>query len=65
MFSLFAADTLLPQRKLFVGYPGQMSVLDLQKCQDYNTSCEDCVLARDPYCAWTEIGCTSQIKYVL
>ncbi|KAG7323953.1 hypothetical protein KOW79_011969 [Hemibagrus wyckioides] len=50
------------KRKLFVGYPGQMSVLDLQKCQDYNASCEDCVLSRDPYCAWTENGCTSQIK---
>ncbi|XP_036431928.1 semaphorin-7A [Colossoma macropomum] len=50
------------KRKLFVGYPGQMSVLDLQKCQDYNASCQDCVLARDPYCAWTENGCTSQIK---
>ncbi|XP_053333807.1 semaphorin-7A [Clarias gariepinus] len=50
------------KRKLFVGYPGQMSVLDLQRCQDYNTSCEDCVLARDPYCAWTENGCTSQTE---
>lgn len=49
------------KRKLFVGYPGQMSVLDLRRCQDYNTSCEDCVLARDPYCAWTENGCTSNI----
>ncbi|XP_062847783.1 semaphorin-7A isoform X3 [Trichomycterus rosablanca] len=50
------------QRKLFVGYPGQMSVLDLARCQDYNASCQDCVLARDPYCAWTENGCTSQIE---
>ncbi|XP_060743168.1 semaphorin-7A [Tachysurus vachellii] len=50
------------KRKLFVGYPGKMSVLDLQNCHVYNTSCEDCVLARDPYCAWTENGCTSQIK---
>ncbi|KAF5902552.1 semaphorin-7A-like isoform X2 [Clarias magur] len=50
------------KRKLFVGYRGQMSVLDLQRCQDYNTSCEDCVLARDPYCAWTENGCTSQTE---
>lgn len=49
-------------KKLFVGYPGQMSVLDLQRCQDYNASCEDCVLSRDPYCAWTERGCTSQTK---
>lgn len=50
------------QRKLFVGYPGQISVLDLQRCQDYNASCEECVLSRDPYCAWTEQGCTSQTK---
>lgn len=48
--------------KLFVGYPGQLSVLDLQRCQDYNASCEECVLSRDPYCAWTEQGCTSQTK---
>lgn len=51
------------QRKLFVGYPGQLSVLDLQRCQDYNDSCEECVLSRDPYCAWTERGCTSQTEY--
>ncbi|XP_066524413.1 semaphorin-7A isoform X2 [Hoplias malabaricus] len=50
------------KRQLLVGYPEQMSVLDLQRCQHYNTSCQDCVLARDPYCAWTENGCTSQIK---
>ncbi|XP_016354652.1 semaphorin-7A-like isoform X1 [Sinocyclocheilus anshuiensis] len=50
------------KRKLFVGYPGQISVLDLQRCQDYNASCEECVLSRDPYCAWTEQGCTSQTK---
>ncbi|XP_067292221.1 semaphorin-7A isoform X2 [Pseudorasbora parva] len=50
------------KRRLFVGYPGQLSVLDLQRCQDYNASCEECVLSRDPYCAWTERGCTSQTK---
>lgn len=50
------------QKKLFVGYPGQLSVLDLQRCQDYNASCQECVLSRDPYCAWTERGCTSQTK---
>uniref|UniRef100_A0A8C2IUP7 Semaphorin 7A n=1 Tax=Cyprinus carpio TaxID=7962 RepID=A0A8C2IUP7_CYPCA len=50
------------KRKLFVGYPGQISILDLQRCEDYNASCEECVLSRDPYCAWTEQGCTSQTK---
>ncbi|KAL2093240.1 hypothetical protein ACEWY4_010552 [Coilia grayii] len=47
------------RRKLIVGYPGQLSYLDLQRCQDYNTSCEECVLARDPYCSWTPRGCTA------
>ncbi|KAI1904440.1 hypothetical protein AGOR_G00005670 [Albula goreensis] len=45
-------------RKLFVGFPEQIAQLDLQRCQDYNSSCEDCVLARDPYCAWSESGCS-------
>ncbi|KAJ8417252.1 hypothetical protein AAFF_G00284790 [Aldrovandia affinis] len=45
-------------RKLFVGFPDQIVQLDLQKCQDYNGSCEDCILARDPYCAWSKSGCT-------
>ncbi|KAJ8344487.1 hypothetical protein SKAU_G00318160 [Synaphobranchus kaupii] len=45
-------------RKLFVGFPEQIAQLDLQRCRDYNRSCEECVLARDPYCAWNELGCT-------
>ncbi|KAG7473385.1 hypothetical protein MATL_G00095160 [Megalops atlanticus] len=46
------------KRKLFVGFPEQIAQLDLQRCQDYNRSCEDCILARDPYCAWSQSGCT-------
>ncbi|KAL0968902.1 hypothetical protein UPYG_G00273410 [Umbra pygmaea] len=45
------------KRKLVVGYPEQIFSLDLQKCHDYNRSCADCVLARDPYCAWTQSTC--------
>uniref|UniRef100_A0A4W5KWF4 PSI domain-containing protein n=1 Tax=Hucho hucho TaxID=62062 RepID=A0A4W5KWF4_9TELE len=45
------------KRKLVVGLSEQISILDLQRCQDYNGSCAECVLARDPYCAWTEAGC--------
>ncbi|XP_056138133.1 semaphorin-7A isoform X2 [Lampris incognitus] len=47
------------KKKLIVGFSEQIVSLDLQKCQEYNSSCEECVLARDPYCAWTESGCTS------
>uniref|UniRef100_G3NLG6 Semaphorin 7A (JohnMiltonHagen blood group) n=2 Tax=Gasterosteus aculeatus aculeatus TaxID=481459 RepID=G3NLG6_GASAC len=46
------------KKKLVVGLPERISIMDLQRCQEYNKSCADCVLARDPYCAWTQIGCT-------
>ncbi|KAJ8248732.1 hypothetical protein GJAV_G00227140 [Gymnothorax javanicus] len=45
-------------RKLILGFPDRITWLDLQRCQDYNGSCAQCVLARDPYCAWGEMGCT-------
>nr|XP_023997779.1 semaphorin-3C-like [Salvelinus alpinus] len=45
------------KRRLVVGLSEQISILDLQRCHDYNGSCAECVLARDPYCAWTEAGC--------
>ncbi|KAM3869937.1 semaphorin-7A [Diretmus argenteus] len=49
------------KRKLIVGFSEQIYSVDLQRCQDYNASCEDCVLARDPYCAWTKFGCTPTV----
>ncbi|XP_070686768.1 semaphorin-7A [Pempheris klunzingeri] len=45
------------KKKLVVGFSEKISTMDLQRCQDYNNSCADCVLARDPYCAWTKFGC--------
>ncbi|XP_023153793.2 semaphorin-7A [Amphiprion ocellaris] len=50
------------KKKLVVGFSEKISTMDLQRCQDYNNSCADCVLARDPYCAWTSSGCTSAVK---
>lgn len=47
------------KKMLVVGFSEKISTMDLQRCQDYNNSCADCVLARDPYCAWTLSGCTS------
>ncbi|XP_029909133.1 semaphorin-7A isoform X2 [Myripristis murdjan] len=49
------------KRKLIVGFSEKISSVDLQRCQDYNNSCEECVLARDPYCAWTKSGCTPTV----
>ncbi|XP_028306966.1 semaphorin-7A isoform X2 [Gouania willdenowi] len=45
------------KKRLIVGFSDKITTVDLQKCQDYNNSCEDCVLSRDPYCAWTAFGC--------
>ncbi|KAM4618240.1 semaphorin-7A [Polymixia lowei] len=49
------------KKKLIVGFSEEVFTVDLLRCQDYNGSCADCVLARDPYCAWTKFGCTSTI----
>lgn len=49
------------KKKLVVGFSEKISIVDLQSCQEYNTSCADCVLARDPYCAWTNLGCTPTV----
>ncbi|XP_074534186.1 semaphorin-7A [Halichoeres trimaculatus] len=45
------------RKKLVVGFSEKVSTVDLQRCQEYNKSCQECVLARDPYCAWTKSGC--------
>ncbi|XP_075946025.1 semaphorin-7A [Anarhichas minor] len=52
------------KKKLVVGFPERISIMDLQRCQEYNKSCADCVLARDPYCAWTKSGCTPTVECV-
>ncbi|XP_069019637.1 semaphorin-7A isoform X1 [Embiotoca jacksoni] len=49
------------KKKLVVGFSDKITTFDLQRCQEYNTSCADCVLARDPYCAWTTSGCTPTV----
>lgn len=49
------------KKKLVVGFSEKISTVDLQRCQEYNNSCADCVLARDPYCAWTDSGCNPSV----
>lgn len=49
------------KKKLIVGFPEKISAVDLQKCEQYNNSCAECVLARDPYCAWTKSGCAPTV----
>ncbi|KAG7276252.1 hypothetical protein CRUP_018634, partial [Coryphaenoides rupestris] len=49
------------KKKLIVGFSEGVFILDLTQCQAFNSSCEECVLSRDPYCAWTQSGCTSTL----
>ncbi|KAJ8335485.1 hypothetical protein SKAU_G00388270 [Synaphobranchus kaupii] len=47
--------------KLLIGYRDQVAQLDLRSCRGYGTSCADCVLARDPYCAWSGSECAPAV----
>jgi len=42
---------LPPQGILYVGYSGGVLQVPLANCS-LHRSCAECVLARDPYCAW-------------
>uniref|UniRef100_UPI00398ECE1A semaphorin-4C isoform X2 n=1 Tax=Pristiophorus japonicus TaxID=55135 RepID=UPI00398ECE1A len=42
---------------LFVGSRSQVVQVPFADCEKYR-SCADCILARDPYCAWNSQACT-------
>eukprot|EP00061_Rhincodon_typus_P018746 g48050.t1 len=53
-------ETLAISKKkklLFAGSRSQVVQVPFADCEKYRT-CVDCILARDPYCAWTKWGCT-------
>lgn len=45
-----------PQRSLYVGAASGIVQVPLASCARY-ASCYDCILARDPYCAWDGRAC--------
>uniref|UniRef100_A0A1A8K4Z2 Semaphorin 7A n=1 Tax=Nothobranchius kuhntae TaxID=321403 RepID=A0A1A8K4Z2_NOTKU len=49
------------KKKLVIGFSEKISSVDLQNCDKYGSSCDECVLARDPYCGWTTSGCTQTV----
>lgn len=51
-----AEPALSPQRSLFVGAASGILQVPLASCGRYG-SCYDCILARDPYCAWDGRAC--------
>ncbi|XP_034039381.1 semaphorin-7A isoform X2 [Thalassophryne amazonica] len=50
--------TLQPStRRLYVSSRHEVVQLDVANCVQYGDSCEECVLARDPYCGWNGTQC--------
>ncbi|XP_076600205.1 semaphorin-7A [Chaetodon auriga] len=46
-------------RKLYVNNRSELVQLDVANCGHYGDRCEECVLARDPYCGWNGAHCTT------
>ncbi|KAJ8247929.1 hypothetical protein GJAV_G00252200 [Gymnothorax javanicus] len=40
-------------RKLYVSSSSEVVEVDLEDCRSYGQTCQDCALARDPYCSWS------------
>lgn len=45
-------------RQLVVASWTEVAQVDLVNCGRYGNTCEECVLARDPYCGWSDGHCT-------
>ncbi|XP_068171926.1 semaphorin-7A-like [Antennarius striatus] len=49
-------------RKLYVNSRSEMIQIDVADCAQHGDSCEECVLARDPYCGWDGDHCSPDIS---
>ncbi|XP_029904587.1 semaphorin-7A [Myripristis murdjan] len=45
-------------RKLYVSSSSELVQLDVGSCAGYGARCEECNLARDPYCSWNGTHCS-------
>ncbi|KAM7423688.1 hypothetical protein PAMA_000174 [Pampus argenteus] len=55
--------TLHPSsRKLYVSSARELVVLDVGNCTQYGDTCQECVLARDPYCGWNGTHCSPETQ---
>ncbi|XP_044060115.1 semaphorin-7A-like [Siniperca chuatsi] len=58
--------TLHPSsKKLYVNSGSELVQLDVANCAQYGDSCEECILARDPYCGWNGTHCTPETNDTL
>ncbi|KAK2853508.1 hypothetical protein Q5P01_006169 [Channa striata] len=44
-------------RKLYLKSRSELVQMDVSNCGQYGDNCEDCILARDPYCGWNGTQC--------
>lgn len=54
--------SVLLQKMLYVNSQSELVQLNVANCAEYGDKCEDCVLARDPYCGWKDGHCTSETE---
>ncbi|MBN3308930.1 SEM7A protein, partial [Amia calva] len=52
-------------KKLYVGSVNEVVQIDLQSCKHYGKTCQDCVLAQNPYCGWNGSECTSATEWTI
>ncbi|XP_072327037.1 semaphorin-3E-like [Scyliorhinus torazame] len=47
------------RQNLYIGSKSGIAQVKIHQCDMYGSACTDCCLARDPYCAWDGVSCTS------
>ncbi|XP_029431189.1 semaphorin-7A isoform X2 [Rhinatrema bivittatum] len=52
-------------KRLYVGSSTEVVQVPLDMCEVYKDSCENCFLARDPYCGWHKQKCSSSLHYAV
>ncbi|XP_029354207.1 semaphorin-7A [Echeneis naucrates] len=52
-------------KMLYVNSRRELIQLHAANCSKYGDTCEDCVLARDPYCGWNGTKCTAETHETL
>ncbi|XP_020797104.2 semaphorin-7A isoform X2 [Boleophthalmus pectinirostris] len=55
---IVSLDLNASTRRLYVASRTELAQVDVANCQGYGDSCEECIMARDPYCGWSEGQCT-------
>ncbi|XP_059378705.1 semaphorin-3F-like isoform X2 [Carassius carassius] len=47
------------RQQLYASSEAGLTQMSLHRCGVYGKACSDCCLARDPYCAWDGVNCSS------